>query len=159
MVSAGGRRLLGADHSGVALATAQAKYPHVPTEKHSLQDLPYQGEFDGVMCVDAMEFGFTGRLALGVGSLSARSDSGGWLYLTVELGPEDRVSEVNREARKLRFPVVDGEWVEPDGFYHHYPSMDAVRAWVGEAEFVIYEEAEGPWHEEEYSYHHVLAHL
>ncbi len=85
--------------------------------------------------------------------------SGGWLYLTVELGPEDRVSEVNREARKLRFPVVDGEWVEPDGFYHHYPSMDAVRAWVGEAEFVIYEEAEGPWHEEEYSYHHVLAHL
>lgn len=26
-------------------------------------------------------------------------------------------------------------------------------------DFIIYEEAEGPWHEEEYSYHHVLAHL
>jgi ubiquinone/menaquinone biosynthesis C-methylase UbiE len=56
MVLASGRRLLGVDHAGAYLANAKAKFPHVPTDKHDLQSLPYQGEFDGVICVDAMEF-------------------------------------------------------------------------------------------------------
>ena len=31
--------------------------------------------------------------------------------------------------------MVDGEviWDEPDGYYHHYPSMPRVRAWLAEA--------------------------
>jgi ubiquinone/menaquinone biosynthesis C-methylase UbiE len=56
MVLTSGRRLLGVDHAGALLANAAAKFPQVPTAKHDLQELPYQGEFDGVMCVDAMEF-------------------------------------------------------------------------------------------------------
>jgi trans-aconitate methyltransferase len=56
MVLASGRRLLGTDHAGAYLATAATKFPQVPNAKHDLQDLPYQGEFDGVLCVDAMEF-------------------------------------------------------------------------------------------------------
>jgi hypothetical protein len=35
------------------------------------------------------------------------------------------------------------------------PDYDA--AWVADAGFAIEEEAEGPWHEEGYAYHHVLA--
>jgi SAM-dependent methyltransferase len=56
MVLATGRSLLGVDHAGAALAIAAAKFSSVPTEKHALQELPYWEEFDGVMCVDAMEF-------------------------------------------------------------------------------------------------------
>jgi hypothetical protein len=57
--------------------------------------------------------------------------------------------------------VVDGEviWDEPDGYYHHYPSMPRVRAWQADAGFALDEEAEGPWHQEGYAYHHVLARL
>jgi hypothetical protein len=56
--------------------------------------------------------------------------------------------------------VVDSEviWEGPDGYYHHYPSMEQVRSWLAAARFTIQEEAEGHWYEEEdYAYHHVLA--
>jgi SAM-dependent methyltransferase len=56
MVLASGHRLLGVDHAGAYVAKAAAKFPQVPTAKHDLQDLPYQDQFDGVLCVDAMEF-------------------------------------------------------------------------------------------------------
>jgi hypothetical protein len=49
-------------------------------------------------------------------------------------------------------------WPEPEGaLYHHYPSMEQVRAWVAGAGFAVQEETEGPWHDEGYAYHHVLA--
>jgi SAM-dependent methyltransferase len=159
MVLASGRRLLGVDHAGASLARTATKFPHVPTDKHDLQGLPYRDEFDGVLCVDGMEFvppedwpGILERFRRAV-------HPGGWLYLTVELAPEDRVRAANEAARRSGLPVVDGEviWDEPDGYYHHYPAMQQVRAWLADAGFAIQEEAEGPWHEEGYAYHHVLA--
>ena len=159
MVIATGRSLVGVDHSGGALAQAGAKSSHVPAEKHDLQDLPYRDEFDGVMCVDAMEFvppeDWPGILERFRRALRSR----GFLYLTVELVPEDQVRAANDKARRSGLPVVEGEvmWEEPDGYYHHYPRMEQVRAWVADAGFVIEEEVEGPWHAEEYAYHHVLA--
>jgi hypothetical protein len=85
----------------------------------------------------------------------------GWLYLTVELAPADRVRAANQAARRSSLPVVDGEviWEGPDGYYHHYPSMGQVRTWLAGAGFTIQEEAEGPWHEEGYAYHHMLGHV
>jgi trans-aconitate methyltransferase len=56
LVLASSRSLLGVDHSGAYLANAGVKFPQVPTEKHDLQDLSYEREFDGAMCIDAMEF-------------------------------------------------------------------------------------------------------
>lgn len=159
MVLESGRSLLGVDHSGAYLANAAARFPNVPTEKHDLQDLPYRGEFDGVMCVDAMEFvppeDWPGILERFRRALRP----GGRLYLTVELAPDDRVRAANEAARRAGLPVVEGEviWDEPDGYYHHYPTMQQVRAWVADARFLIEEETEGPWHEEGYAYHHVLA--
>lgn len=55
LVLASGRSMLGVDHSDAHLASARAKFPDVPIEKHDLQDLAYRHEFAGVMCVDAME--------------------------------------------------------------------------------------------------------
>jgi hypothetical protein len=56
MVLASDFGLLGVDQAGALLANATAKFPPVPTDKHDLQELPYRGEFDGVLCVDTMEF-------------------------------------------------------------------------------------------------------
>jgi SAM-dependent methyltransferase len=160
MVLASGRRLLGVDHAGAYLANAAAKFPQVPTAKHDLQDLPYQGEFDGVLCVDAMEFVPPEDWPVVLERFRRALRSGGWLYLTVELAPADRVRAANQAARRRGLPVVDGEviWEEPDGYYHHYPSMQRVRTWLAAAGFAIDEEAEGPWHQE-YAYHHMLARL
>jgi SAM-dependent methyltransferase len=161
MVLASGRRLVGVDHAGALLANAAAKFPQVPTAKHDLQELPYQGEFDGVMCVDAMEFVPPEDWPVVLERFRRALRSGGWLYLTVELAHEEQVRAANQAARRSGLPVADGEviWEEPDGYYHHYPSMQQVRAWLAEAGFGIAEEAEGPWHEEGYAYHHVLARL
>jgi hypothetical protein len=71
------------------------------------------------------------------------------------------VRAANQAARRSGLPVVVGEviWEEPDGYYHHYPSMGQVRTWLAGAGFSLDKEAEGPWHEEGYAYHHVLARL
>jgi SAM-dependent methyltransferase len=159
MVLASGRRLLGVDHAGAYLAKAAAKFPQVPTDHHDLQDLPYQGEFDGVLCMDAMEFVPPEEWPVVLARFHRALRPGGWLYLTVELARQDQVRAANQAARRSGLPVVDGEvvWDEPDGYYHHYPSMPRVRAWLADAGFAIDQEAEAPWHEEGYAYHHVLA--
>jgi len=113
------------------------------------------------MCVDAMEFVSPEDWPVVLDRFNRALRPGGWLYLTVELALEDQVRALNAEARKSGLPVVKGEviWDEPDGYYHYYPTMEQVRTWVAEAGFAIEEEAEGPWHEEGYAYHHVLARL
>lgn len=151
------RSLLGVDHSAGMLAAAAEKFPGVPTEQHDLQDLPFRDEFDGVMCMDAMEFippeDWPEVLVRFRNSLR----TSGLLYLTVELAIEGKVREANEEARRARLPVVEAEWAQSDGFYHHYPSVDRVRKWVLESGFALLDQAEGPWHDEGYAYHHVLA--
>ena len=158
MVLASGRQLLGVDHAGAYLAVAATKFPQVPTDKHDLQDLPYQGEFDGVLCVDAMEFVPPEDWPPVLERFHRALRSGGWLYLTVELARQEPVRAANQAARRSGLPVVDGEviWEEPDGYYHHYPNMQQVRGWLADAGFAIQEEAEGPW-DQGYAYHHVLA--
>jgi SAM-dependent methyltransferase len=159
LMLASGRSLLGVDHTGAYLARAAAKFPGVPTDKHDLQELPYNDEFDGVLCVDAMEFVPPEDWPPVLRRFRRALHPRGWLYLTVELAHQEQVRAANQAARRSGLPVVDGEviWDEPDGYYHHYPSMPQVRAWLGGAGFAVEEQAEGPWHEEGYAYHHVLA--
>jgi SAM-dependent methyltransferase len=154
-----GRRVLGVDQSGAHLATAQGKHPEAVVERRDLQDLPYRNEFDGVMCVDAMEFVPPEDWPVVLGRFHEALRGGGALYLTVELVEEEDVLDLNRQARTWGLPVVDGEviWEGPDGYYHYYPALGQVRGWLAEAGFVIDEEREGPW-EQGYAYHHVLAH-
>jgi SAM-dependent methyltransferase len=160
MVLDTGRAILGVDHSAGHLAMAASKFPGVSTEQRVLQELSYREEFDGVMCVDAMEFVPPEEWPVVVDRFRRALRPGGWLYLTVELMPEDRVRELTEQSRRTGHPLVDGEVMldEPDGYYHHYPGMDRVRAWLDEAGFGIEDELEGPWDPDEgYAYHHVLA--
>jgi SAM-dependent methyltransferase len=162
MVLASGRTPVCVDHTQSYLDKVTAKAPGVATAKHDLQDLPYQQEFDGVICVDAMEFIPPEDWSVVVGRFRRALRPGGWLYLTVERVPEAEVKAGNEAARRLGIPVVeDGEaiWDEPDWYYHFYPAMGRVIAWLGDAGFEVREELEGPWHDDDYAYHHVLAQL
>jgi len=109
--------------------------------------------------MDAMEFVPPEDWPIALERLHRALRPDGWLYLTVELSTEDQVRAANEEARRSGLPVVAGEvmWEQPDGYYHYYPTMDQVRSWFADAGFTIEQEAEGPWHDDEYAYHHVLA--
>ncbi len=73
---------------------------NVPTEKHDLQDLPYEDEFDGVMCLEAMEFVPPEDWPGVVERFRRALHPGGRLYLSVELAPADRVRALSEEARR-----------------------------------------------------------
>jgi len=159
MVLSSGRSVAAVDHVEAYLGYIQARFPAVTTANHELQDLPYVDEFDGVMCVDAMEFIPPEDWPVVVGSFRSALHSEGRLYLTVELHHEEDVRAANEAARSLGFPVVAGEVYrgDPVPHYHFYPSMEQVYSWLAEAGFVIDESTEGPWHEDSWAYHHVLA--
>lgn len=159
MVVWSGRALLGVDQSTGMLAAARANFPDVPTEKLDLHELPYERRFDGVMCVDAMESLTPEDWPAVIRRFGRALRPGGWLYLTVELAKPDVARAVNEEARASGMPVIEGESFEPDGYYHYYPPLDRVRAWLADAGFAIEDEAEGAWHDDEWAYHHVLARL
>ncbi len=155
-----GRTVVGVDHTGSYMARARNAAPGVAVERHDLQDLPYADAFDGVMCIDAMEFIPPEDWPVVLDRFRAALHPHGALYLTVELVSDDRSRAANERARSAGLPVVDGEGisVEPEGYYHHYPSLGRVRSWIAGAGFEIEDELDGPW-QETYAYHHVLARL
>jgi hypothetical protein len=134
------------EHSGAYLARAAAKFPGVPTDEHDQQELPYDDEFGGVLYVDAMEFVPPEDWPAVLWRFRRALHPRGWLYPTVELAHQERVRAANQAARWSGLPVVDGEviWEEPDGYYHHYPSVRQVRAWLGGAGFAVEEAAGAP---------------
>ncbi|MGH2653403.1 MAG: class I SAM-dependent methyltransferase [Actinomycetota bacterium] len=159
MVLESGRSLLAVDHSAGHLARAREKLPDVPTERRDLQELPYREEFDGVMCVDALEMIPPEDWPVVLDGFRRALRPGGRLYLTVERVPDEQVRRGGEDARRSGLPVVEGEVMWEDDLYHHYPSMDRVWGWLADAGFVVDEALEGPWDEEDdYAYHHVVAH-
>ena len=156
MVLATGRSILGVDHAGAYLSVARVKFPRVPTQKHDLQNIPYREEFDGVMCVDAMEMIPPEDWPIVLGRFRRALHPGGWLYLSLELAAEDTVRTLNEDARRRGLPVVDREVVWKEFGYHHYPRLERVQRWLEDGRFVIEDQAEGPW-DDGYAYHHLLA--
>jgi len=143
-----GCSLTGIDQSAGMLARARAKYPDVPVEKRGLQELAAEHAFDGIVCIDALEFIFPEDWPNVAANLHRSLVPGGLLYATVEL-PEDDLAQVNAAALAAGYPVVPGEYYQGAG-YHYYPPLDRAREWLSEAGFDILDEAIGD------AYHHVL---
>jgi SAM-dependent methyltransferase len=133
MVLDAGRRVVGTDQSAGMLAQARAKHPEVPTETVGLQELAFDGEFDAVMCVDAMENVFPEDWPPVLANLRRALRPGGHLYLTVELIDEQELERAFAEAVASGLPVVRGEHTSRGGGYHYYPSLEQVAAWVRDA--------------------------
>ena len=140
MILDAGRRVVGADQSAGMLAVAGAKHSDVPTEKTGLQELAFAEEFDGAICVDAMENVFPDDWPLVLGNLRRALRPGGNLYLTVETIDEGELTKAFEEATAQGVPVVEGEHFRRGGGYHHYPSVGLVDTWLDEAGLTVLDE-------------------
>ena len=152
MVTEAGRRVVGTDQSTGMLARARARFPGVPLEKVGLQELAFDGEFDAVMCIDAMENIPPEDWPRVLANLRRALRGGGHLYLTVEEVDDQELDALFAEATAQGLPVVRGE--ESGAGYHYYPSRDQVAAWLEDAGLEVVAQEHSPG--DGYGYLHLL---
>jgi ubiquinone/menaquinone biosynthesis C-methylase UbiE len=155
MVLDAGRRVVGTDQSTGMLARARARFPAVALERVGLQELAFDGEFDAVMCIDAMENIPPEDWPRVLAGLRRALRPGGRLYLTVEEPDPADLERVQAEAVARGLPVVPGEMAEEGAGYHYYPSRQQVAGWLEEAGLVVEGEA-GSDEGDGYGYLHLL---
>jgi SAM-dependent methyltransferase len=155
MVLDAGRRVVGTDQSTGMLARARARFPAVPLERVGLQELAFDGDFDAVMCVDAMENIPPEDWPRVLGGLRRALRPGGRLYLTVEEPDPADLERVQAEAVARGLPVVPGEMAEEGAGYHYYPARQQVAGWLEEAGLVVEAEARSD-EGDGYGYLHLL---
>ena len=178
MLIEAGHRVLGVDQSARMLTRAREyfpleRFPELHYMKVGLQEMEFEAEFDGAICMDAFEHvspeDWPGILARFQKALKP----GGLLYVTVESADWDEVRKAYERAKALGLPVVFGEVVDdldasyaqvtrldaPTIYgkqadlavYHYYPSSEQVRRWFNDAGLVIEDEGAGD------GYAHLLA--
>jgi ubiquinone/menaquinone biosynthesis C-methylase UbiE len=139
-----GRKVHGTDQSQGMLARALEKFPGVTFEKVGLQELHYQEDFDGAICMDAMENVFPEDWPSVLSNLHRAIKPQGYFYFTVELASEKDIERAFAEATKMGFPVVHGEWTQK-GEYHYYPKIEQVIEWLDSVGFTVIEERSAPF--------------
>jgi ubiquinone/menaquinone biosynthesis C-methylase UbiE len=154
MVLESGRTAFGIDQSAGMLAVAHAKHPGVETMKLGLQEMAFDGEFDGAMCIDAMENVFPEDWPVVLGNLTRATRPRGPIYFTVETIEQAELDRVFEEAQGQGLPVVPGEHHIRGGGYHFYPSREQVSGWIAGAGLHVLEQgrSEGG----NYGYDHYL---
>ncbi len=144
VVLAAGLRVTGTDQSAGMLAQARSKHPEVPARVLALQDLAaaadLRGRFDGLLCVDALEYVAPEDLPGVVAGLGATLKPGAPAYVTAEAPDGPLPAPVDPRQ-------VPGEHFEGGG-YHYYPARDQARDWLAAAGFRIKDEQEADyyWH-------------
>jgi 2-polyprenyl-3-methyl-5-hydroxy-6-metoxy-1,4-benzoquinol methylase len=150
-----GRRVVGTDQSRGMLAQARSRHPKARFELVGLQELAFDGEFDAVMCIDAMEHVPPEDWPLVVRNLHRAVKPAGYGYLSLE---EVEASELDRafaEATAAGLPAVYGEDIGQDtGGYHFYADRQRVQGWLAEAGFDVVDEANERL--EGCGYHHLI---
>jgi ubiquinone/menaquinone biosynthesis C-methylase UbiE len=137
-----GRTPYGIDQSQQMLNRAHTKFPDVPIEKLGMQEMRFVDKFDGIICMDGMEFVFPEDWPLVLGNFYRALKSRGYLYFTVELIDEADLRAAQESAKQQGLPVVAGEMAHEDG-YHYYPAMEQVREWIRDADLELLDEATG----------------
>jgi cyclopropane fatty-acyl-phospholipid synthase-like methyltransferase len=108
--------------------------------------MDFREAFDGVICIDAMEHVCPEDWPGVLRGFREALKPGGVLYFTLDLAEADEVEEAYERAKALGLPVVSGELADV-AVYHYYPSLEQVRAWIGQAELAIEEEGTGNGYE------------
>jgi SAM-dependent methyltransferase len=148
-ILASGPSVYGIDQSQHMLDRAQAKFPAVRVEKLGLQEMRFVEEFEGAICMDAMESVFPEDWPHILENFHRALKPNGHLYFTVELIEEAELRASMEAARAQGLPIVEGELAHEDG-YHYYPPIEQVRVWMETTHFAILEETVGD------DYHHFL---
>lgn len=144
-----GHAVIGIDQAQGMLDQARAKFPTVQLEKVGLQEMDFRENFDGAICMDALEHVCPEDWLPILRNFHRALKPHGYFYFTVELADEDEVKTAFQQAQALGLPVVYGEWIN-DEVYHYYPSMPQVREWLQQSGFEVVEEGEGD------GYHHFV---
>lgn len=170
--------VLGTDQSAAMLARArdvfrEERFPRLRYAQVGLQELDIQAEFDGAICVDAMEHVCPEDWPDILTRFHRALKPGGLLYITVDVPDWDEVHKAYDQAIALGLPVVFGEvvdslaaayeqtmaqdsqavsGVQSDGaVYLYYPPPEQIHTWLDQAGFALEEEATGD------GYAHLLA--
>jgi ubiquinone/menaquinone biosynthesis C-methylase UbiE len=155
MVLQAGIRYVGVDQSGGMLRQAAEKWPDGRFERLELQELAFEGAFDAVMCIDAMENVPPEDWPTVVDGLRRAASSTGHVYLTIERIDRAEIDAAFEEATGRGMPVVPGEVIEGDtAGYHFYPADERVAAWLADAGLESVDEAD-EWLDG-YGYRHLL---
>ena len=141
-ILANGNTVVGIDQSQQMLVQASNKFPQVRVEKLGLQEIAFDAEFDGIMCMDAMEFVSPEDWPVVLSNFHRALKSHGHLYFTVEIISPGAREHSYRESLKQSLPVVEGEYAH-EGYYHYYPTLEQVRAWISQSSFTLLAEDEG----------------
>jgi SAM-dependent methyltransferase len=150
-----GRRVAGIDQSPGMLAQADAKGLAAWTRVGSLEELPFDGEFDGAMAIDGLE-NVTPEAWPGVARNLARAiRPGGHLYVTLEEIDEAAIDAAFEQGSAAGWPLIRGEVIEGDtAGYHHYPGRDRALGWFEAAGLRFVDEAVD--RQDDWGYRHLL---
>jgi cyclopropane fatty-acyl-phospholipid synthase-like methyltransferase len=151
------------------LDRARTKHPTVPVEKMGLQEMNFHEEFDGMICIDAMEHICPEDWPGIIRNFSEALKIGGVLYFTVEVPDPEEVNASYEKSKAMGLPVVPGELADEvqasyerlishtsqevpgtladPAVYHYYPSLDQVRLWLEQAGLALEEQGTGLWYE------------
>jgi SAM-dependent methyltransferase len=155
-VAAAGRRVAGIDQSAGMLAEARAKETAESLGQVGLQELAFEGAFDAVMTIDAMENVPPEDWPLVLANLHRVVRPGGHLYLTVEEGHDAEVEAAFVSMMERGLPAVRGEMIEGGAAgYHYYPGRERVLGWIAAEGLEVvaeeYDHARDAW-----GYRHLL---
>lgn len=148
-----GHAVLGIDQSQGMLAKAREKFPGVPLEKIGLQEMAFEGRFDGVICMDAMENVCPEEWLLVLGNFHRALKPRGLLYFTsetIDTADESEIRQAFERAQQAGLPVVYGEYPDEE-VYHYHPTNQQVQTWSLQAGFAVIRAGDGD------GYHHLLA--
>jgi cyclopropane fatty-acyl-phospholipid synthase-like methyltransferase len=150
MLLEGGCHVIGMDQSRGMVVRAKTLFPTVQVENIGLQEMNHQEAFDGVICMDAMEYVFPEDWPVVMRNFHRALKPQGYLYFTLEVADENDIKQAFDRAQQAGLPAVYGEWPDED-VYHYYPSIPQVKEWLCEAGFdLLDEKGGGTW------YHHIL---
>jgi SAM-dependent methyltransferase len=148
-----GHSVVGIDQSEGMLERAKAKFPTMEFEKLGLQEMTYQGLFDGAICMDAMENVPPEDWTLVLSNFHQALKPHGYFYFTVETienADKNGIQQAFDRAQKAGLPVVYGEYPD-EAVYHYHPTGQQVREWTRGAGFEILKDGDG-----EIWYYHIL---
>ncbi len=170
MLVEAGHSVLGIDQSSKMLAKArehfpEEQFPGLRYAKLGLQEINSQAEFDGLICVDALEHVCPEDWPGIVARFQEALRPEGPLYFTVEVPDWGEVNEAYQRAKAMGLPVVFGEvvyavdagYAQADvldwqalpaeqvdaSVYHYHPRLEQVRAWLDGEGLAIEEEGFG----------------
>jgi 2-polyprenyl-3-methyl-5-hydroxy-6-metoxy-1,4-benzoquinol methylase len=155
-----GYSVVGTDQSAGVLARAREhfppeQFPQVRYEKIGLQEMDFREEFDGAICMDAMEHICPEDWPVILRGFHAALKPGAPLYLTADMRDSAEIEASYRRSLAMGLPVVYGEIADEveaayqqavaggeivdQCVYHFCPSPEQIRAWLEQAGLGIVE--------------------